>query len=121
MDGIPEFVNIESVEGFEDYKISIDVDLGTMDESIWYGGKYNFILEIDPVKYPINAPKVICTTPIWHPNINEEGLVDIDNLKRASVGGDWRPEMKTSTFILGLINLFREPNPNDPMNQIASA
>jgi len=121
MDGMPKFVDVNTVEGFDDQKITIDIDLGTMDESMWYGGKYNFVLEIDPVKYPIHAPKVICTTPIWHPNIDEEGAICLNILKSANVGGAWRPQMDTSAVILGLLFLFTEPNPNDPLNQKASA
>ena len=70
LDDMPDYVDVKPVEGFEDEKITFTIDMSKHDDSIWYGGKYEFAFEITN-KYPINPPKVVCTTPIWHPNIDE--------------------------------------------------
>merc|ERR1712014_290708 len=70
---LPPHASIEPVEG-DETKLVITIDLSKEDQSMWYGGKYVFNLEITP-KYPIDPPKVTCATPIWHPNIDEDGAV----------------------------------------------
>ena len=90
------------------------VDLSN-EESIWRGGKYVFSLEILP-NYPHDAPKCKCETPIYHPNIDVEGNVCLNILR-----DDWKPVLGINAVILGLIFLFIEPNPNDPLNHDAAA
>ena len=70
--------------------------------------------------YPIKPPTITCSTDIWHPNIDENGAVCLNILKEVTVGGDWRPNLDVNACILGLIFLFIEPNPNDPLNQKAA-
>ena len=90
LDDMPDYVGVKPVEGFEDEKITFTIDMSKHDDSIWYGGKYEFAFEITN-KYPINPPKVVCTTPIWHPNIDEQGAVCLNILKTVTVGGAWKP------------------------------
>ena len=52
---------------------------------MWFGGKYIFNLEITP-KYPIDPPKVTCATPIWHPNIDEDGAVVLKEVAALHAG-----------------------------------
>ena len=35
--------------------------------------------------------------------------------------GDWQPVMGVNTVVMGLVFLFIEPNPNDPLNHEAAA
>ena len=95
-----------------EFKVIIDL---TGEESIWRGGKYAFGVEILP-NYPHDAPKVKCETPIYHPNIDVEGNVCLNILR-----DDWKPVLGINAVILGLIFLFIEPNPNDPLNHDAAA
>ena len=81
---------------------------------MWRGGVYNFTIDI-PFNYPHEAPKAHCNTPIYHPNIDTQGNVCL-NILRA----DWKPVLGVNPVILGLIFLFIEPNPNDPLNHEAA-
>ena len=54
-------------------------------------------------------------TPIYHPNIDLQGNVCL-NILRA----DWKPVLGINAVVLGLIFLFIEPNPNDPLNHEAA-
>ena len=65
--------------------------------------------------YPHEAPKCHCETMIYHPNIDLLGNVCL-NILRA----DWKPVLGVNAVILGLIFLFIEPNPNDPLNKEAA-
>ena len=85
------------------------VDLAEM-ESYWRGGKYLFTINV-PKNYPMEAPKCHCETPIYHPNIDKDGKVCLNILRK-----DWSPVLGINAVCLGLIFLFAEPNPNDPLN-----
>mmetsp|Transcript_14688 Transcript_14688/g.25931 ORF Transcript_14688/g.25931 Transcript_14688/m.25931 type:complete len:103 (+) Transcript_14688:28-336(+) len=61
-------------------------------------------------------PKVLCHTKIYHPNINLEGNVCLNILRE-----DWKPVLDINAVIYGLIYLFYEPNPGDPLNHEAAA
>jgi ubiquitin-conjugating enzyme E2 M len=83
-------------------------------ESMWYGGKYIFSFSV-PDSYPFNAPKVLCETKIYHPNIDFQGNVCLNILKE-----DWKPTMNITSCITGVYFLFTDPNPNDPLNHEAA-
>ena len=89
------------------------VDL-TKEECNWKGAHYKFTVAVSP-NYPHEAPKCHCETQIYHPNIDLQGNVCL-NILRA----DWKPVLGINAVILGLIFLFIEPNPNDPLNKEAA-
>ena len=86
----------------------------TKTDCIWLGGTYEFTIEVSP-NYPHDPPKCLCITPIYHPNIDTQGHVSLNILR-----DEWRPVLGVSAVILGLIFLFIEPNPNDPLNKEAA-
>ena len=68
-----------------------------------------------PDHYPHTPPKVTCQTRIYHPNINLEGKVCLNILRE-----DWKPVLDINAVIYGLIYIFYEPNPDDPLNHEAA-
>uniref|UniRef100_K3WHP9 UBC core domain-containing protein n=1 Tax=Globisporangium ultimum (strain ATCC 200006 / CBS 805.95 / DAOM BR144) TaxID=431595 RepID=K3WHP9_GLOUD len=90
-----------------DVKISVDTGL-------WKGASYNFSFKIPPM-YPHEPPKVRCLTKIYHPNIDLDGNVCLNILRE-----DWKPVLDINAVIYGLIYLFYEPNPDDPLNREAA-
>ncbi len=84
------------------------------DSGYWAGAKYPFTFVI-PALYPHEPPKVTCKTKIYHPNINLEGNVCLNILRE-----DWKPVLDINAVIYGLIYLFYEPNPDDPLNREAA-
>ena len=93
------------------FKVLVDL---TKEDCLWKGGKYLFSLNI-PKSYPHKPPKVKCETQIYHPNINMDGAVCLNILR-----DDWKPILTVNAVILGLIFLFIEPNPDDPLNHEAA-
>ncbi|EGB07605.1 NEDD8 transferase [Aureococcus anophagefferens] len=87
----------------------------TPDTGFWKGATYHFTFSI-PAMYPHEPPKVHCDTKIFHPNINLEGNVCLNILRQ-----DWKPVLDINAVIYGLIYLFYEPNPDDPLNKEAAA
>jgi len=86
----------------------------TPDSSYWKDATYQFKFIVPP-NYPHSPPKVHCQTTIYHPNINLEGNVCLNILR-----DDWKPVLDINSVIEGLLYLFYDPNPNDPLNQEAA-
>ena len=86
----------------------------TPDTGFWKGATFHFTFT-RPAMYPHEPPKVHCDTKIFHPNINLEGNVCLNILRQ-----DWKPVLDINAVIYGLIYLFYEPNPDDPLNKEAA-
>jgi len=87
----------------------------TPNEGLYKGATFLFSIEIS-TNYPYEAPKAECKTLIYHPNIDWEGHVCL-NILRA----DWKPILTLSSVLFGLVTLFLEPNPDDPLNKEAAS
>jgi len=83
-------------------------------DGYWKGARYKFTIKI-PAMYPHEAPKVHCDTQIYHPNIDTQGNVCLNILRE-----DWKPVLDINAVIYGLIYLFYDPNPDDPLNREAA-
>ena len=92
-----------------EFNVQIKADTG-----LWKGAAYDFTFRI-PSMYPHEPPKVLCQTRIYHPNIDLEGNVCLNILRE-----DWKPVLDINAVIYGLIYLFYEPNPDDPLNREAA-
>jgi len=86
----------------------------TPSDGLYTGATFKFIVNI-PESYPYDPPKVECSTMIYHPNIDWEGHVCL-NILRA----DWMPVLNLGSVLFGLVTLFLEPNPDDPLNKEAA-
>lgn len=86
----------------------------TPTDGFWKKATYEFDVTV-PAEYPHNPPKVLCNTRIYHPNINLEGKVCLNILRK-----DWKPVLDVNAVIYGLTTLFIDPNPSDPLNQDAA-
>jgi len=84
------------------------------DEGYYKGGRFVFTFKVG-INYPHEAPKVKCETLVYHPNIDLEGNVCLNILRE-----DWKPVLTINSVIYGLIYLFIEPNPEDPLNKEAA-
>jgi len=83
-------------------------------DGLWKNAEYKFTVHV-PSNYPYDPPKVVCETPIYHPNIDTQGHVCL-NILRA----DWMPVLNLGAVIFGVVTLFLEPNPEDPLNKEAA-
>ena len=80
----------------------------TPDTGFWKGATYHFTFTI-PAMYPHEPPKVHCDTKIFHP-LDCNGVLHI-------LAADEKPVLDINAVIYGLIYLFYEPNPDDPLEQ----
>ena len=79
------------------------------DEGYYKGGKFVFSFNV-PGVYPHEPPKVKCTQKVYHPNLDYDGNVCLNILRE-----DWKPVLSISSCIYGLVHLFMDPNPDDPL------
>jgi len=107
MDPIPgtrlDFPDPNNVMMFQLYIIPTD--------GLYRGAEFKFTITI-PSTYPYDPPKAQCDTMIYHPNIDWEGHVCL-NILRA----DWMPVLNLGAVVFGLVTLFLQPNPDDPLNK----
>ncbi|KAL6051557.1 NEDD8-conjugating enzyme Ubc12 [Balamuthia mandrillaris] len=83
-------------------------------DGLYAGATFLFEVQV-PLNYPYDPPKATCKTLVYHPNIDWEGHVCL-NILRA----DWMPVLSLGSVIFGLMTLFLEPNPDDPLNKEAA-
>ena len=63
-------------------------------------------------EYPIQPPKIIFLTKIFHPNIHyETGEICLDVLKH-----DWTPAWSLSSALRAIASIMSEPNAESPLN-----
>lgn len=86
----------------------------TPSDGLYKNASFKFAVNI-PQTYPYDPPKVECNTLVYHPNIDWEGHVCL-NILRA----DWMPVLNLGSVLFGLMTLFLEPNPDDPLNKEAA-
>ena len=101
-------IDIPNKENLQLFYVKMVIDAR---DSYWKGATYTFKFEI-PDNYPYKPPKVTVNEKIYHPNIDPNGRVCLNYLKK-----NWRPTLTIQHVIEGLIFLFSEPNPSDdPLN-----
>eukprot|EP00468_Gymnochlora_sp_CCMP2014_P007857 CAMPEP_0167749318 /NCGR_PEP_ID=MMETSP0110_2-20121227/5335_1 /TAXON_ID=629695 /ORGANISM="Gymnochlora sp., Strain CCMP2014" /LENGTH=171 /DNA_ID=CAMNT_0007634447 /DNA_START=109 /DNA_END=624 /DNA_ORIENTATION=+ len=101
--------HLDAKKNLLDFKLSISPPDG-----FWKGGTFNFRYEV-PDTYPYKPPKITCLNKIYHPNIDYQGKVCLNILRK-----DWKPVLDTNMVIHGLVFLFHEPEPTDPLNEDAA-
>merc|ERR1719150_657520 len=102
-------LKIPDKEKLQTFYIEVKPDTG-----LRQGGTYTFKF-IVPDDYPHKAPKVTLEERIYHPNIDENGAVCLNLLN-----ADWKPILTVQQILHGLMFLFLEPNPDDPLNHEAA-
>jgi ubiquitin-conjugating enzyme E2 M len=104
--------NIKIIRKFDEW-MNFSIIINPQD-GYWKEQNFEFEFKI-PEKYPFDAIKVKCLTKIWHPNIDLNGSICINILR------PWKPTYSIQTVLFALLFLFKEPNPNDPLNNEAAA
>ena len=81
---------------------------------LWAGGRFVFRVEVAP-DYPFGRSTVKCLTPVYHPNINDEGSVCLNILRE-----DFSPAIHIEQMCQGMLFLMLHPNAESPLNDLAA-
>ncbi|KAI8867094.1 ubiquitin conjugating enzyme E2 [Ramicandelaber brevisporus] len=100
-----------------------DVIIWGPPETIYEGGIFKARLSF-PKDYPMMPPKMRFITPMWHPNIYEDGRVCIsilhapgdDQYGYESASERWRPVHTIETILISVISMLSSPNDESPAN-----
>ena len=84
------------------------------ENTIWEGGIFKLSMTF-PDQYPSVAPKVVFTTPIFHPNVYANGDICLDILNKA-----WTPIYDVASILTSIQSLLTDPNPSSPANMEAA-
>jgi len=101
-----------------------EVMLMISDECKFYGGGFFRAHLSFPKEYPLLPPKMTFETPIWHPNIYENGAVCIsilhppeeDSTGYESASERWSPVQTPATILLSVISMLSSPNDESAAN-----
>ncbi len=78
-------------------------------ETPYEGGVFTVLIKFPP-DYPFKPPKILFSTPVFHPNINRKGEICLSTLR-----DKWSPALTISKVLLSICSLLNEPNPDDPL------
>jgi ubiquitin-conjugating enzyme E2 G1 len=93
-------------------------------ETLYEGGFFNAKLQF-PADFPNNPPVMTFRTPIWHPNVYEDGTVCISILhppgvdqynQMESSAERWRPILGVESIVISVISMLSDPNDESPAN-----
>ena len=80
-------------------------------ETPYEGGLFEAEIYL-PEQYPIEPPKVLFKTKIYHPNIDKLGRICLDIIKKK-----WSPALQVPKVLLCIQALLADPNYEDPLDQ----
>ncbi|KAF9089956.1 Ubiquitin-conjugating enzyme E2 T [Mortierella sp. GBA35] len=93
--------------------VHLQAEITGPEDTPYHGGSFKIDIHI-PDKYPFEPPRCQFLTRVYHPNIDEQGLICLDILKSQPKGA-WGPAISITTMLMSLRLLLAQPNPDDPL------
>ncbi len=80
------------------------------EDTPWEGGVFKLSMTFTE-EYPTKAPAVVFVTPIFHPNVYNDGKICLDILQ-----SQWTPIYDVGSILASIQLLLTDPNPSSPAN-----
>lgn len=91
---------------FTKFNVLLKVLASSLFENGYFELKYEVCIE-----YPFKPPKIIFLTPLYHPNISNDGKIYLDILKDM-----WSPALSLMPVLVSLHSILQYPNFSNPCN-----
>ena len=112
-----EVVEMLDCEGFQIFGLIENVIYGVLQgppKTSYENGFFKFMITYSNDR-PFKSPKFYFKTKIFHPNIDQYGLVSVDKLQ-----DNWSPALTLNIIIIYIQSLLDDPNPDDFVNEEAA-
>jgi ubiquitin-protein ligase len=87
-----------------------ETEIDGPEQTAWEGGTFRLTLTFPP-DYPFKPPTVRFTTPIFHPNVNQQGGICLDLLIDR-----WLPSYHAGSLLVSIRSFLDDPNPEHGLN-----
>jgi ubiquitin-conjugating enzyme E2 C len=84
------------------------------DESVYAGLSFKLNISF-PADYPYSPPQITFASPIFHPNVDQNGAICLDILQ-----DKWSAIYNVRTTLLSIRSLLTDPNNQSPLNTMAA-
>lgn len=105
--------SLTMVSTVEDRYVSAIEYTMTVSEGIYEGRVLHFVLKV-PHEYPFKPPRLVCTDSVFHPNVDEDGVVCMEILRLG-----WTPGHGLENIFVNLYVIFIEVSGDDALNTAA--
>ncbi len=85
-------------------------------EGYYRGGTFEFQIDLSDGYPDADPPRIRCLTSVYHPNIDQNDDYSEGDICLNMLDELWSPDLTLEDYIQGLLFLFYEPNPEDPLN-----
>ena len=87
-----------------------EVSIQGPEDSPYEGGTFHFEFFF-PKDYPFKSPKIICQTPIFHPNFNQNKGAEVC-CHTLDIKNNWDIRIKMIKLLKDIQSLLKSPNPD---------
>jgi ubiquitin-protein ligase len=87
-----------------------EAEIDGPEQTAWENGTFRLTLTFPP-DYPFKPPSVRFTTPIFHPNVNQQGGICLDLLIDR-----WLPSYHAGSLLVSIRSFLDDPNPEHGLN-----
>jgi len=94
------------------------------EDTMYEGGLFQCSMKF-PKDYPSSPPEMTFNTPMWHPNIHQDGKVCISILhprehdemnEQEQLNEKWSPVLGVKEIVISVISMLISPNIDSPAN-----
>jgi ubiquitin-protein ligase len=93
-----------------------EITIGGPKDTPFQGGQFTLEFKMD--NFPFKGPVVSFKTQIYHPNVDEAGVICHDMIE---TGEKWAPTKRLTKIIEKILSMMFTPNLDTPLNEKAAA